>query len=265
MAQTAVSLTKGAGSRHRLRMALNTIQSNFTDLYTRVEAVEGGGGVPEWVPENAKAFINLAATNRGAWTEDDGEIALATVLGEQANIESGVGAETSYNSGGLVADGLINNGAVAFLGRIKDYLLEGSTVVVKTKDNGSGSITNFGLMSATGNTGTFFGSNQGGDGNAKINDYAVYDLFAPGTPWDFSGEGSENAIAMTLVPTRSDLSVNNSVVVSENVTTASWPTSGGDVFVGAWYGNFTADEILVSVAIYDPLPSTDGLQALANF
>jgi hypothetical protein len=69
MAQTAVSLPKGSGSRQRLRTALNTIQENFTDLFTRVDEIEGGGS--EWMLEGSVLDLDFSGERYFFETERD--------------------------------------------------------------------------------------------------------------------------------------------------------------------------------------------------
>jgi hypothetical protein len=266
MAQTTVSLAKGSGSRARLRTALNTIQSNFTDLYTRVTAVEGGGGgAPEWVPENAIAFINFAATNRGAWTETDGDLALTAVVGSDTDAnDSGFGGTTAYDPGDLTADGIITQGSMAFLGPVKALFLAGCTAVFKLKDIAADSTSYpLALVDASGETAIFVEVDTGDGNDVKIVTVAGNST-ADVNATILEGADSENAIAFTLTPTRGELSVNNSAAASDTFNTSDWPTSG-DVPTAAMYHNTSPDDVLVSVAIYDTLPSTAGLQALANF
>jgi hypothetical protein len=90
MAQTAVSLPKGSGSRQRLRTALATIHANFTDLFTRVASVEESA--PEWIFEDA--ITDLDFENERFWA-DGAEQSLEDVLedGSYGNWAGTLGAD----------------------------------------------------------------------------------------------------------------------------------------------------------------------------
>jgi hypothetical protein len=265
MAQNPVSLTKGSGSRHRLRLALATIDSNFTDLYERIDEVEGGSGGGDWWPEGSKAFINFAETNRGAWTEDDGEVALSAVVGNDPDADaSGFGEITAYTPANLTTDGLIVAGSMAFIGTVKDYLLAGSTVVFKIKDMKDGESSYLlALVDAAGETAVQLTARTSAEQDVRVRSFGNAD------PADVNGAlldgpSSENAIAATITPTRGELAVNNSSPASTVFDTTDWPLIGATP-TAAMYHNESEDDVFVSLAIYDALPSTVGLQALANF
>jgi hypothetical protein len=113
MTQTSVSLPKGSGSRQRLRTALTTIHANFSDLYTRVTAIEEAEG-PEWLPEGAISYADFVNGNYYAGGD---EVEFGDV------ISGGTVSGTGLNVAGAVRD---------FLGDFRDSLLVPEwTVVLK--------------------------------------------------------------------------------------------------------------------------------------
>src|SRR5262245_6371014 len=74
------------------------------------EAVEEGGGAPDWVPANA--LIHIDFVNDRAWS-DGAEVAIDTLVGADPNTVDAWG-ETEYDPDNLNADGYA--GTVAFIG-----------------------------------------------------------------------------------------------------------------------------------------------------
>jgi hypothetical protein len=229
-------------------------------LAAAVNAVDtgGGGDTPEWVPANAKIYIDLV--NVRAWTEADGEVAIDTLLGTDANTVNGWGS-TEYNPSDLTADGLVyTTNPPAFLGAARSKVLDAATVQVKFKclDN---SISN--SFAATAANGA---------------DAVEIDLISATSEFQFeswggavseeklnvvnSGNGAINMLAFTLTSARLEAALNGTDAITATLLDADRPAANPLVtaLVDAGGSGHTA---LQSITIYDALPSTAGLSALS--
>lgn len=216
-----------------------------------------GGGAPDWVPENAKVYIDLV--NNRAWTEDDGEVAIDTLLGSDPNTENGWSA-TAYNPAKLDEEGLERdldtNLPPAFIGTALAKLLSGATFVFRTF--GQYESLEFAIMSADGSD-AIYTSSSGTDFsvssyNGPLSVTAVGSLNA----MPEEGQTTTNVIAMTLTDDRVDLAVNGSSAETSSLTSSDRPSD--NPFVAALVG---WQYYMQSIAIYDALPDATGLSELS--
>lgn len=101
----------------------------------------GGSGVPEWVPTDAKIYIDLV--NDRAWTEDDGEVAINTLLADDPdNGFQGLLAVVSEGEGAVItsSDDDVSAGA-KFIGSALASVLAGSTLLLDYEADGSDQVT----------------------------------------------------------------------------------------------------------------------------
>jgi hypothetical protein len=222
------------------------------------ELEEPDDDTPEWVPDDAKIHIDFV--NDRAWTEADGEVAINTLVGADANADAGYGDTTGYTTEALEADGYSGSGdEPALIGAALTKLLAGATTVITHKNMTS--VRNFYLL--------------GSDGNSAIEIGIQDDLVAYGSSWSGSfdesianivnmGEGAINRVACTITPTRGELACNGSDAVSAVLDTDDFPISGESALVAAFIVVGGPDEHLQSITIYDPLPSTAGLSELSE-
>lgn len=217
----------------------------------------GGGSTPEWVPANAKIYIDLV--NDRAWTEADGEVAIDTLLGSDANTENGWGA-TSYDAANLTADGYVPTTQVAFIGSARTLMLASSTIVVREKvvsdDNSRASA--FAVLAADGNDALEFDIGHGAVVGVRGESYGGnYGTDFEGTSNGYLGI---NQLALTLAGTRAEFACNGSAATASTLLDADRPSA--NPLVASLYGGATV--ALQSITIYDALPSTSGLSALSE-
>lgn len=223
--------------------------------------VDTGGGGPEWVPADAKIYIDLV--NDRAWTEADGEVAIDTLLGTDANTENGWDT-TEYNPSNLMADGYFETSAVptAFIGAALLKLLDSFTMVTRFKlpagPRASPSVS-LAIMSANGNDGLELDLNDTGFyadtysfGGAMV-DTIIRDIVN-------SAAGAINQLAWTVNGSRDEFAVNGSDPAVGIIGALDRPV--GNPLVAALF--FAQDHNVQSITIYDALPSTAGLSALSE-
>jgi hypothetical protein len=215
----------------------------------------GGGGPPEWVPSDAKIFIDLVG-NR-AWTETDGVVTVDTLLGADPNTSAGWDT-TEYDPARLTADGYVEHDhPPALIGGARTKVVAGATVIIKMKQITSTQQTHFPFVKIA----------------ADGSDALEFDLQAPaqgsvGHAFEWSGpldhnttatvsggDGAINIAAITVTDARFDAAVNGSPAIAGAHSAVDLIA----VVIDAGAGVNTA---LQSVAIYDPLPSTAGLSEL---
>lgn len=235
---------------------------------TWVDTAEGGGGIPEWVPEGAKIHIDLvrAFNNQdAAWTEADGIVAVDTLLGSDPNTEVGWGA-TAYNPDALAIDGYdmgLSGGPFALIGSALSLILAGSTFVLR-----------YGMT----NTGTPAGSpfvaiSADGENAIEIDDAGslTIEAYSYTGPYDRTSdavinagvEGALNALAMTLTASRAEFAVNGSSVYEDTLNPDEFIQTGDSPIVVALVDT-RQNTAVQSLTIYDPLPDTTGLSALSE-
>lgn len=223
---------------------------------------DGGGGAPGWVPDGALIHIDLVGgTPQGrAWTQADGEVAVGTLLGADANTTSGWGTTDAYDPDNLRADGYI--GSIAAIGALRTQLLAGATVVVPLSNGAlANTYIDVTYVSATGNT-------------AIDMIMIVPNTFQIESWWSAESETIEdmlnqsasglNAIAFTLAPTpRAEVALNGSAASVLTVDAADWPTVGEDAIVAIVFAP-SEDSAMMSITLYAALPDTDGLSELSE-
>jgi hypothetical protein len=249
----------------RLRRQFDTFAQWF---WWRVIRLRGDGEpeIPEWVPENAKSHVNFAETNRGGWNEEDGEVTITTLVGADENTE-GAWTESLYDPANLTSDGLVmtqvGRKPIALLGDLLSRVLTGATIVVRWLQPTESTSYTLAVMDAGGADAIDWlatpgvrvrGSSWNGDYFNSIEGAGVINSGSP---------TSANAFGLTLVPPtaeddgRAEFVINGSEVDSYALTTSDWPVSA---FVAAV---IDLNGTLQSITVYDPLPSTAGLAALA--
>jgi hypothetical protein len=222
------------------------------------QMMAAAGGAPAWVPENAKLHINFAETNRGAWTEASGEVAIDTLVGNDPLIDSEWGSGTSgYDPSDLTAAGLTTSDILGFIGEAKTRLLSGSTGVIEwLLQSEAGTADFLVFVDAVGsfNAIDFFMSRALSRMRATSSNGA---LSLTSNQLVLS-VGARNRIAFTATPTRLEFSVNGNAALSASLTTDDWSAEG----MIAALMDLNADT-LVTFTSYDTLPSTTGLSDLS--
>lgn len=234
-------------------------------LAAAVNAAEAGaGGTPEWVPADAKIYIDLV--NDRAWTEADGEVAIDTLLGADANTINAWGS-TFYNESFLTADGYhpdANSASIAFIGAARTQLLDEATIVVQFKQVAalSDPIAFVALMEADGNDAIYaeLRVTESSDKKAKTVSYGG-PLNNEAANLGNTGIDAVNVGAVTVTATRMDIALNGGVAVAGTLTSTDRPS--GDPFVAALV-NTPDSTALQYITIYDALPSTAGLSELSE-
>jgi hypothetical protein len=219
----------------------------------------GGSGAPDWVPANAKIYIDLVG-NR-AWTEADGTVAIDTLLGSDANTDNGWAA-TSYDPSHLTENGYLN-GVVALIGGARTMAMDSATIRVALFTPSPQDIfvtTYIAFVSADGNDAVevdvnaappnVHGSSWNGPASTIVDNIVN------------SGPDVTNVVAFTITGTRLDIAANGSEAVAGSLDSDDRPP--GNALVAALIalgdGDYTA---LQSITIYDALPDTTGLSALS--
>ncbi len=216
-----------------------------------------GSSAPDWVPDDAKIYIDLVG-NR-AWTEADGEVAIDTLLGSDPNTENGWGTSL-YDEANLGAHGY---GPVASslapLGSTLTKVLTGATVVLRNYATDEFSnTTNFALLSADGNDAIELYTHSNG---MSSDSYSGSLSISTAGVWNTGVAGAINVIAFTTVSNRMDVALNGSDAVSGVVDATDRPP--GNPFVAAIF-QVPNGNALQSITIYDALPDTTGLSALSE-
>ena len=228
----------------------------------QVFADGSGSSAPDWVPADAKIFIDLV--NDRAWTEADGEVAIDTLLGSDPSTENGWNVSV-YDAGNLTADGYGSASdpvTVAFIGAARSMLLDAATFTVKFKDNQS-TVTgaeDIALMSADGNDALEIDLNFGGCNNLSAFSWGGSALIDIPNFVNSTG-GAINVAAITIDGSRYEAAINGSDAASATIESADRPS--GNPLVSAVVAP-TADKYIQSITIYDPLPDTTGLSALSQ-
>lgn len=231
-------------------------------LTSLVEAAfdeEEGGG--DWWDDDAVVDIDLV--NNRAWTEADGEVAIDTLLGTDANTDN-YWDNSVYNPEALTVDGLVGYDTVALIGAARTAAL-GGTIRVQTKQlaDTNSAFNPIILMAADGNNGAaveirfnppdaWFGF-DGDESDAATISRIVNELVADG--------GAVNVIAATLTNTRAEFSANGSDAESAPVSASYWPDENPFVAVAFQVND---DNAMQTITIYDALPSTAGLSELSE-
>jgi hypothetical protein len=230
-----------------------------------LEAPVGGGGAPDWVPENAAIHIDLVggSPQGRAWVDGTGEVAVDALLGSDPNTESGWG-DTSYDPGSLQPYGYSSEfDPVALIGAARSMFFTGATVVIR-------------FWAAAGTNSFEVLVPISADGNGIIDITAIpnagtIDIVANWSDTirtmtgalNYNPSGlALNCIAVTLIPARCDVAANGNTAVTDVLTEVLYPTSGPSALVAVFLA--TATNFLDSITFYDPLPTTTGLSELSD-
>jgi hypothetical protein len=222
--------------------------------------IEGGGGgdTPDWVPANAVIHIDLVGGDpQGrAWVEGTGVVAVDTLLGNDPNTTANY-EETLYDPAALVASGYSKQDATdghppAFIGLARTKFLEGTTIRVQFKEGDTQ------LVSRSTDDNAAIQMDIGVDGvqaysNGPFGTETYYEFY------NNVGDGSAvNAVAITFTATRFEFAVNGNDPVAGVLVEADLPVESPLSYV-VFY-----TDMLQSITLYDPLPSTAGLSELSE-
>jgi hypothetical protein len=224
----------------------------------------GGSSAPEWVPANAKIYIDLV--NDRAWTEADGDVAIDTLLGADANTENGW-AVSEYDPSKLTADGYLEGTdglVVGLIGAARSKILDAATLTIQFKevaDPYDGSLS-FAVVSADGNDGL----NINADASSKQIDGGSYNGEASATiatSVNSGVAGALNTVAVTVTGTRFEFTINGFDAQALTLEDADRPAGNPLVATLIDLGS-SGVNALQSITIYDALPSTTGLSVLSQ-
>lgn len=227
------------------------------------EPLEGGGG-PDWVLDNAKIDIDLVggSPQGRAWTETDGEVAVDTLLGTDANTGNAWDL-TEYDPQWLTADGYpYQNDPPAFIGALRDLVLSGCTLRIKLKqvdDSPSSPVHLFMAFSTDGGSGVQFDGTPG----VSNRDVTIESWTGPvdGAVRAFNRlEGGFNTIAFTFTNSRFEYSANGCDPVICTLTDEDSPAA--DPFISAMLDP-NSDQAIQRITAYDTLPTSAGLSTLS--
>jgi hypothetical protein len=191
-------------------------------------------------------------------------VAIDTLLGSDPNTENGWG-ETGYNPIYLTADGyvaLIEPQSFALIGAALAAVLPGSTFVIQWMMLGSDVTAYVAVLSASGNAAVEYDIQAFSNSLAASSWNGSYAATIPDVVRNTAG--FTNKMAVTLTPTRSEVSVNGSAATASALTTDDYPTSGEDQLVAFIVQGHEALYAIQSITIYDPLPDTTGLSDLSS-
>ena len=237
---------------------------------TQLAIAEGSGGSggssPDWVPADAVIYIDLV--NNRAWTSTDGEVAIDTLLGADANTENGW-STSGYDPEALVAEGYVEPldpvMVPALIGSARTMMLAGATIRVKLRfqDETASALNNvaLALLSADGAdaievdlgaaqvTRRLSASSWGGSASQEQDDVAN------GPP-----ASSLNFIAATITSTRLEVAANG--ITPFELTLDATDRPPGNPLVAVVIES--ALHALQTITFYDALPDTTGLSALSE-
>jgi hypothetical protein len=247
--------------------ATSALSSGFNaSLAASVVAAEGegGGGAPEWVPEDAKIHIDFI--NDRAWTEAGGLVAISTLLGTDPNTENVIAASV-YDSELLTEYGYVqsSDAAVAFVGAAKTLLQSGSTLTISySASTNAGSFYPLCMGSADGvSAGIFVNQDYPncvvvsvGDLSLTIENIVNYEVADP-----VVATAAINRLACTYSGSRFEISMNGSNVAAGTLNLTDVPAESPIDNYSIFGNGFVA---IKSITIYDPLPSTAGLSELSD-
>lgn len=227
------------------------------EIETAVNASEGGNSAPAWVPANARIHIDfLGGTPQGRAWSNGAVVAIDTLLGSDPNTENAWGP-TGYDPADLTADGLkYSTSPPALIGAALTKVLAGATVRFVVKVGLPLITSSFVLVSSDG---------------ADAIDIDDIDIDMHAYSWngtanaDLNGilnnlNGAINATAVTVTATRLEAVANGyTTPIALTLSDADRPVA--NPLTAAIMDAFS--QILQSITIYDPLPTTAGLSALS--
>ena len=248
----------------------NDLNNPDTVLLAKVEAAlneEPEDDRPEWVPENAVIHIDLVGGDpQGrAWVEGAGEVAVDTLLGSDPDTENAWDV-TDYDPDALTADGYDMteaDGPFAFIGDALAAILAGSTFVLRY------------VMTSTSLPGgsPFVAISADANNAIEIDDAGsrTIQAYSYTGPYDRTSDevinagtvGAVNALAMTLTASRAEFAVNGSSVYEDTLAPDEFIQTGDSPIVAALVDT-QQNTAVRSITIYDPLPSTVGLDDLSE-
>src|SRR4029077_16064869 len=226
-----------------------TVWQTNSEARVNISHEEEGGGL-DWVPDGAVIHIDLVggSPQGRAWVEGTGVVAVAALLGSDANTENYWEA-TEYNPAYLGPDGY-SEGAVnhppAFIGALRDGILAGGTMRLQFSNNPSGNIV---FMSTDGNA-VIQIDMVTRDVQAYSNDALDIDQF------DVFSSEAVNALAITLVSDRFDVAASGNAASTSGLTEGDRPAGNP---LSAALVDLDTGVATQSITLYDPLPSTAGL------
>ena len=221
----------------------------------------GGGGAPEWVPANAKIYIDML--NDRAWTAADGIVTIDTLLGADANTSEGWDtsvydpAHLGVHGYGSVTDYL----TMAFIGTLRTKMFTGCTLRLALENESGVTNGNFALLAADGNAAVEFDFDTIG---GHVDGSSWSGTFSQSITSSLSNTtGDVNVIAITLTPTRAEFAANGSGVNASVLSTDDYPVSGDSPLVAAIV-SVNAQMYLQTLTVYDTFADTTGLSALST-
>lgn len=222
----------------------------------------GGGGAPEWVPDNAKIYIDFVGDR--AWTEADGEVAIAALIGSRE-----VAPFDAFDPDDIGVDGLACFGTTSTataLGTLLTKLKTNDwTIVFTWKHSGTQNDYARNLL-------------IGWDENG-VGDYGLtIEVRAPSfsdrvRSRDFDGEGPQsianantaggtNILAETFTAEKIAISLNGEAVQSLTSPAPKWSANWliwniGKYLGGSGDAQFSLQGYIQSIAVYDPQADED--------
>lgn len=246
-----------------------TLLQGLNDLLAPGDLAGGGGGGLDWVPEGAVIHIDfLGGTPQGrAWTADDGEVGIETLLGSDPNTENGWDI-TAYDELRITADGYVQydeevgGSPLAFIGAARTLLLGAATSSYSTVNLDATlqvAISSLLFLSADGNDAL-----QLDVSNPDTTVYAWQGAASATISGVTNDEapGARNVLAATVTASRLEAALNGSNAVALTLTSAERPA--GNSLVAVVLDLRSSGKAIQSITIYDPLPDTTGLSELSE-
>lgn len=233
----------------------------------QIEAVieESGGGRPAWVPADAIIHIDLVggSPQGRAWTSTDGEVAVDTLLGVDANTTNGW-SMTEYDPADLTAHGLVygTGGAnipPALIGAARTLVLDAATIRIEFYQAAQGDPSPLVLLSADGNDAIQVDFIASLSNSLRVTSWGG-SLSESITGCFNVGAGVSNAAAITITGSRIDVAANGSAAITATFDSLDRPP--GNPLVAVVTDALV--QALVSITLYDALPDTTGLSALSE-
>lgn len=220
---------------------------------------EGGEEPAPWWDDTA--LVDIDFLNDRAWTVDDGEVAISTLLGTDATEVAWT--PTEYSSDNLNEDGYQSpsNKSAAFLGAAKTALLSGSTVIFEFKDLAapdpapSSSELLF-LTTSDASNALEFVWEEDASGLRSISWAGALNENG-----GVSVSAGINRAAMTITPTRVETALNGALVTEAVTGEDDWPS--GEPTLSLAITQIISGVRLRRLKIKDPLPDATNLAALS--
>lgn len=213
---------------------------------------------PTWVPTNAVIHIDLVggSPQGRAWVNGIGEVAVDTLLGSDANTETGGWEMSAYDPMLLGEHGLGTSGQYpAFVGAARTQVLAGASIVITLRGYDE---TNRSVIYLASVDGSFINyvQQQGANIAAQTNASAFVEISNVMN----IGATSTNRIAFTVTNDRFDLAANGSPA-GTHAFTVDEDRSASDPMVSCGI-QFGPAQYVQSISIYAPLQSLSALSAV---